>query len=96
MSKKKRAEIRKIQIISLIDTLKKIYDNGADFIDIHGEASKGDDDVIRISVRPEYYTDPDAGNNKIYNTDPDLTVTDEDFTDFFPPIDDEDINDLIK
>ena len=38
--------------------LKKIYDDGADFIDIEGEATTdGTEDMIKISVKPEYYTD---------------------------------------
>ena len=34
-------KLRKVSIIGLIDMLKKIYDDGADFIDIEGEATDG-------------------------------------------------------
>tara|TARA_R100001224_G_scaffold72885_1_gene44594 strand:+ start:492 stop:779 length:288 start_codon:yes stop_codon:yes gene_type:complete len=94
---KGKSYIRKVQIISLIDTLKKIYDDGADFIDIEGKPSKGNEDVVKISVRPEYYTNPETGHNKMYDTDPEFMLTDEDFEDLFPsPLSDKDINDLIR
>ena len=49
--------------------LKKIYDDGADFIDIEGKPTDGQEDMIKISVKPEYYTDEETGENRIYDTD---------------------------
>ena len=89
----KPVRLRKLSIIALIDMLKKIYDEGADFIDIEGEKTDGTEDMIKISVKPEYYTNEEEGNN----TDPQYMVTEQDYEeDEFPPINDEDINDLIK
>ena len=89
----KPVKLRKLSIIALIDMLKKIYDDGADFIDIEGEKTDGTEDMIKISVKPEYYTDEEPSNN----TDPQYMVTEQDYEDDqFPPINDDDINDLIK
>ena len=89
----KPVRLRKLSIIALIDMLKKIYDEGADFIDIEGEKTDGTEDMIKISVKPEYYTNEEEGKN----TDPQYMVTEQDYEeDEFPPINDEDINDLIK
>ncbi len=92
MSERKKFKgLRKVSIIGLIDMLKKIYDDGADFIDITGEPTKGGkEDVIKIEVKPEYYTD------EVNDTDPEYMVTEQDYEEEFPPISDEDINDLIK
>tara|TARA_B100001778_G_scaffold332622_1_gene339318 strand:+ start:238 stop:516 length:279 start_codon:yes stop_codon:yes gene_type:complete len=92
MSERKRFKtLKKVSIIGLIDMLKKIYDDGADFIDITGEPTKeGNESVIKIEVKPEYYTE------EINDTDPQYMVTEQDYEEDFPPISDEDINDLIK
>ena len=92
MSERKKFKgLRKVSIIGLIDMLKKIYDDGADFIDITGEPTKeGNESVIKIEVKPEYYTE------EINDTDPQYMVTEQDYEEDFPPISDEDINDLIK
>ena len=37
--------------------LKKIYDDGADYIDIEGVPTEGQEDAIKIDVKPEYYTE---------------------------------------
>ncbi len=96
MSDNKKIFLKKVPIKSLIQMLTKIYDEGADFIDIEGKPTVGEQDSIKINVRPEYYIpeeDPD-------NTDPEYMVTEQDFDEKidleFPPIDDDDINDLIK
>jgi|TARA_R100000479_G_scaffold128306_2_gene66997 hypothetical protein len=89
-------KLRKVSIIGLIDMLKKIYDDGADFIDIEGEATDGSQDMIKITVKPEYYTDSEQGEEKEYDADPEYMVTEQDYEEEFPPISDEDINDLIK
>lgn len=92
MSERKRFKtLKKVSIIGLIDMLKKIYDDGADFIDITGEPTKeGNESVIKIEVKPEYYTEESN------DTDPQYMVTEQDYEEDFPPISDEDINDLIK
>lgn len=93
---KKPVRLRKLSIIALIDMLKKIYDDGADFIDIEGEKTDGTEDMIKISVKPEYYTNAEEGKDKEYDTDPEYMVTEQDYEEEFPPISDEDINDLIQ
>jgi hypothetical protein len=90
--RKKFKTLKKVSIVGLIDMLRKIYDEGADFIDITGEPTKeGNESVIKIEVKPEYYTE------EVNDTDPEYVVTEQDSIDLeFPPISDEDINDLIK
>jgi len=89
MSKKVR--LRKVNIVSLIDMLKKIYDDGADYIDIEGVHTDGDEDLIKIDVKPEYYTTLEEEEEA-----PEYMITEQDYEEEFPPIDDDDINDLIK
>ena len=55
MSKKDKMTMRKVSLISLIDLLKQIYDDGADYIDIEGEQTDGEEDMLKITVRPEYF-----------------------------------------
>ena len=89
MSKKVR--LRKVNIVSLIAMLKKIYDDGADYIDIEGVPTDGDEDLIKIDVKPEYYTTLEEEEGA-----PEYMITEQDYEEEFPPIDDDDINDLIK
>lgn len=88
MSKKVR--LRKVNIVSLIDMLKKIYDDGADYIDIEGVPTDGEEDLIKIDVKPEYYTTLEE------EEEPEYMITEQEYEEEFPPIDDDDINDLIK
>ena len=53
-------------------------------------------DMIKITVKPEYYTDSEQVEEKEYDADPEYMVTEQDYEEEFPPISDEDINDLIK
>jgi hypothetical protein len=95
MSAKRFTKLRKVNILALIDMLKRIYDDGADFIDIEGEPTDSDQDMIKITVKPEYYGNEETEENKIYDTDPEYMVTEQDYEETLPPISDEDINDLI-
>ena len=70
--------------------------DGVYFIDIEGKPTDGQEDMIKISVKPEYYTDEETGENRIYDTDPEYMVTESDYEEELPPISDEDINDLIN
>ena len=49
MSKKDKMTMRKVSLISLIDLLKQIYDEGADYIDIEGEQTDGEEDMLKIT-----------------------------------------------
>jgi len=80
----------------MIDMLKKIYDDGADYVDIEAHPTDGKQDMIKVTVRPEYYIDEDTQESETSDADPEYIVTEQDFEEEFPPISDEDINDLIK
>ena len=91
----KPIKLNKVPIANLIQVLTHLYEEGADFIDIAGEEVPGDDnDIIQVTVRPEYYN-TDASDAK--ETDPEYLVTEvkppkeEDIN----PISEDDINDLI-
>jgi|TARA_R110002124_G_scaffold285845_2_gene465036 hypothetical protein len=91
MSKKDKMTMRKVSLISLIDLLKQIYDEGADYIDIEGEQTDGEEDMLKITVRPEYFTEIESNED-----DPDYVVTEMDYEEEINPIkEDDDINDLI-
>tara|TARA_R110002072_G_scaffold261233_1_gene419830 strand:+ start:173 stop:448 length:276 start_codon:yes stop_codon:yes gene_type:complete len=91
MSKKDKMTMRKVSLISLIDLLKQIYDDGADYIDIEGEQTDGEEDMLKITVRPEYFTEIESNED-----DPDYVVTEMDYEEEINPIkEDDDINDLI-
>jgi hypothetical protein len=87
-------KLTKVSVSGMIDMLKKIYDDGADYVDIEAHPTDGEQDMIKINVRPEYYMDSEQSDT--YDTDPEYMVTEQDFEEDFPPISDEDINDLIK
>ena len=91
MSKKDKMTMRKVSLISLIDLLKQIYDEGADYIDIEGEQTDGEEDMLKITVRPEYFTEIESNED-----DPDYVVTEMGYEEEINPIkEDDDINDLI-
>lgn len=50
----KKCIIRKIPLSTLIQMLDDIYRKGADFVDIHGEATTSDQDEITVVVPQEY------------------------------------------
>tara|TARA_R100000544_G_C2187027_1_gene39750 strand:- start:242 stop:526 length:285 start_codon:yes stop_codon:yes gene_type:complete len=89
-------KLTKVSVAGMIDMLKKIYDDGADFVDIEAHPTDGEQDMIKVTVRPEYYMDAETEESSMYDTDPEYMVTEQDFEEEFPPISDEDINDLIK
>ncbi len=96
MSERKFTKLRKVSVMSLMDLLKRIFDEGADFIDIEGEPTDGEEDMIKISVRPEYYVDNNEEGQESNQSDPEYLITEQDYEDDLPPISDEDINDLIN
>ena len=53
-------KLTKVPLSSMIDMLKKIYDEGADFVDIEAHPTDGEQDTIKINVRPEYYVDSET------------------------------------
>jgi hypothetical protein len=93
-------KLNKIPIASLINVLQHLYEEGADYIDIQGEHTPGDkNDVIKVTVRPEYYVgesdgDDDSEQDK---TDPEYLFTEieEEPKEDINPISDDEINDLI-
>ena len=83
----KPIKLNKVPLASLIQALTHLYEEGADFIDIAGESTpESDNDVIKVTVRPEYYSDDDD-----YDDDEEIEPNKEDIN----PISDDDINDLI-
>ena len=73
----------------LINILEDLYNGGANFVDISGDTDANGElrDTIKITVKPEYMSDPDV-------TDEDLQIED-DRLDGTIRLSDEDINDLI-
>lgn len=92
-------KLNKIPIASLINVLQHLYEEGADYIDLQGEHTPGDkNDVIKVTVRPEYYVDePDGDDSKQDKTDPEYLFTEikEEPKEDINPISDDEINDLI-
>ena len=73
----------------LINILEDLYNGGANFVDISGDTDANGElrDTIKITVKPEYMSDPDV-------TDEDLQIEDGRL-DGTIRLSDEDINDLI-
>ena len=71
----KKVNLNKIPIYPLLVMLNNLYEEGANFVDIQGEANeKNESDVITFMLKPEYYTeeaieeeeeDDDDGNSKL-------------------------------
>jgi len=70
--------LRKIPLESLIEILQELFEQGADFIDISEEDSTDSKDVIKITVRPEYYIDDDEYE---YDDDEPSSLSDQDIND---------------
>ena len=87
-------KLTKIPIASFIKVLQHLYEEGADYIDLQGEKTDGEDnDVIKVTVRPEYYVgDSEEEDNE---TDPEYLFTEIEPEEDINPISDDDINDLI-
>jgi len=48
-------KLRKIPLESFIEILQQLFEDGADYIDINGEENINNKDIIKITVRPEYF-----------------------------------------
>ena len=90
----KPIKLNKVPIANLIQVLTHLYEEGADFIDIAGEETPGDqNDIIKVTVRPEYYNTEDEEQSE---TDPEYLVTEvKPPADDINPISEDDIDDLI-
>jgi len=94
----KKLRLNKVPVSSLIQVLSQLFEDGADFIDIEGEAQEGkENDIIKVTVRPEYYIDSD-GKSEDDEDDPEYLFTEHPYEEpdkKLKPLSDEDINDLI-
>jgi hypothetical protein len=81
--------LRKIPLEMLINILEDLYNGGADYVDISGDIDTNGvpRDTIKITVKPEYMSDPDT-------TDEDPQIED-DRLDGKIRLSDDDINELI-
>ena len=96
-------KLKKIPLEPLIQILTDLFDSGADYIDISGEASQEDGkskDIIHITVKPEYLIaqepieiiEDEEGNQHI-----EMDYSEDFYTEREDPksLSDDDINDLI-
>jgi hypothetical protein len=85
---KKSLKLNKIPITALMQILGELFEDGVDFIDIEGEGSgkEEESDRIKVTVRPEYYSEEPEIFTKLEQED--TIDNDEKLTD-------DDINDLI-
>jgi hypothetical protein len=95
-------KLNKIPLEPLIQILTDLFDSGADYIDISGEASEEDGkpkDIIHITIKPEYLiaqepiemTEDEDGNQHI-----EMDYSDEIYTKEDPKrLSDDDIDNLI-
>ena len=94
----KKLKLNKVPVSSLIQILNHLFEDGADYIDIEGEPQPGkENDVIKVTVRPEYYVDVN-GKSGQKEDDPEYLFTEspyEEPKEEINPLSDEDINDLI-
>ena len=94
----KKLRLNKVSVSSLIQVLSQLFEDGADFIDIEGEEQEGkENDIIKVTVRPEYYIDSD-GKSEDNEDDPEYLFTEHPYEEPYKklnPLSDEDINDLI-
>jgi len=93
----KTPRLSKVSISSLMEILKALYEEGADYIDIEGDyCYKKKNDVIKITVKPEYYIDEEEEEEEEFD---EYLITEEDFQtsnkETNKLLSDEDINDLI-
>ena len=80
----------------LIQILQELYDGGADYVDISGDADAdgAPRDTIKITVKPEYLSDFDEESGVSLEQELDLEWSEEEEEDR-SGLSDEDINDLI-
>jgi hypothetical protein len=88
--------LRKIPVEMLINILEDLYNGGADYVDISGDADAdgAPRDTIKITVKPEYLSDFDEDNTLNIEQELDLEWSEEE-DDLPSSLSDEDINDLI-
>jgi hypothetical protein len=87
-------KLRKIPLEPLIQILQDLYDSGADYIDISGEQNgEGESlkDIIQITVKPDYMSDPEDVAENI-----EMDYSDDDIPDTTRTLSDDDINNLIE
>lgn len=61
-------QLRKIPLLDLIEILTELYDDGADYVDISGQMGEDRDnpqDVIKLTVRPDYVSKSQEGDIEI-------------------------------
>lgn len=78
-------QLRKIPLAELLTILTDLYEDGVDYIDISGKSSTSTEDpqdLIKITVRPDYMSKDDTEENPSSNID-------------VSRLSDTDINDLI-
>jgi|SaaInlV_120m_DNA_3_1039746.scaffolds.fasta_scaffold07110_4 hypothetical protein len=56
---KKKLKLNKVSIVDLIRILTVLFEEGADYIDIESDGSNDDQDIIKVTVKPDYYSDED-------------------------------------
>jgi hypothetical protein len=59
------SSLRKIPLEMLIQILEDLYNGGADYVDILGEADGEQRDTIKFIVKPEYISDFDEEDDEI-------------------------------
>lgn len=87
MEKNKEVVLRKIPLKIFIEVLTDAWNQGADFIDIIGQADEVQDN-IGIAIKEEYYCKPDEPDDDRHD-DYEIEV------DPLKKLDDEDLNQLI-
>ena len=55
----KKLKLNKVSIVDLIRILTVLFEEGADYIDIESDGSNNDQDIIKVTVKPDYYSDED-------------------------------------
>lgn len=55
----KKLKLSKVSIVDLIRILTALFEEGADYIDIESDGSNNDQDIIKVTVKPDYYSDED-------------------------------------
>jgi len=78
-------QLRKIPLAELLTILTELYEDGVDYIDISGKSSTATEDpqdLIKITVRPDYMSKDETEENTSSNID-------------VSRLSDTDINDLI-
>jgi hypothetical protein len=97
----KPLKLIKVPVSQLMQILHQLYEDGADFIDIEGQhRPNASNDVIKVTVRPEYYESADGGDDddSQEKTDSEFLFTEVPYeppSDEINPLSEEDINDLI-